>query len=87
MPGASLFSAQEIVVVLVIQPGEIVFRAAAAAQGRSVPQFLDVVQAAGDALVAVGVEGVEVDARPADNPAVQLVAVQDRLASILLRTT
>ena len=77
--GVVFQSVQEVFFV-VIQPGEGGFGAAPASQGRAVPKLLDVVQVAGDALAAAGVEGVEVDARPADNPAVQFAAIQDRLA-------
>ena len=57
-----LFSAQEIIVVFVLQRGGVVFRAAPAVQGRAVPKLLDVVLAAGNALVAVGIKSVKVDA-------------------------
>ena len=49
------------------------------AQRRAIGQLLDVVQAAGDATVAIGVKGVEVDAGAPDDAAVQLGAVQNRL--------
>ena len=52
-------SAQEIVVViiLVVQVGEIILGALASAEGRAVLQLLQVVEAAGDATVAVGFVG------------------------------
>ena len=70
------FSAQEVLVVIV---GEVILRPAAAAQGRAVGELQQVVQAAGDAAVAVGVVGVEGDGRLAEDAAVQLAAVQDRI--------
>ena len=51
-----------------------------ATQWGTIRELLDVVQAAGDAAIAVAVESVEVDAGPADDAAVQLGAVQDRIA-------
>jgi len=54
------FSVQIVViVVIVIQPGEILFRPGAAAQRPAVHQLLNVVQTAGDAAVPVYVKGVE----------------------------
>ena len=55
------------------------FCTALAAKGFSVADFLKVVQPAGDTLVAVGVESVEVDAGAPVNAAVYLRGVEDRL--------
>ena len=61
------FSAQEILVVIVV--GEVI----------TVGQLLQVVQPAGDAPVAVAVEGVEGNRRPPDDAGVQFAAVQNRI--------
>ena len=71
-----IVSGQEVLVVIV-HIGEVILSAAVSAQRRPIRQLLDVVQAASDAAVAVGVEGVKVDGRPADDAAVQLGRVQD----------
>ena len=55
---------QEILVVHIIQRVEFVLGADAAVQRLTVAPLLDVLQSAGDAAVAVGVEGVEGDRRP-----------------------
>ena len=71
------FSAQEILVIIVV--GEVILGAAVSAQRSAVRELLQVVQAAGDAPVAVAVEGVEGNRRPSDDAGVQLAAVQDRI--------
>ena len=63
------FSAQKIIIIVVIV-GEVILRPAAAAEGRAVGELLQVVQPAGDAAVAVDVVGIEADGRPADDAAV-----------------
>jgi hypothetical protein len=40
---------------------EVIFRPAFAAEGRTVSQFLDIVQSAGDTLASVCVEGIKID--------------------------
>lgn len=79
LSAAPLGSGQEVLVIIVVQTGEVIFGAAVAAERRAVRQFLDVVQAAGDAAVAVGVEGVEVDAGAANDAGVQLGRIQNGL--------
>ena len=51
--------------ILLIRFREIILRPALAAKGLAVPDLLQVVQAAGNPLVPVAVESVEIDARPA----------------------
>ena len=58
---------QEILFILIC---EIVLRTGLAAQRLSVTDLLQVVQAAGDSLIAVGIESIKVDARPAVHTAV-----------------
>ena len=73
-------SGQEIVlIVLVIGICEVVLRAAVAAERRAVGELLQIVQAAGDALVAVRVECVEVHGCPADDAGIEFRCVKDQL--------
>ena len=60
--------------------GEVRCCAGLAAEGFAVTDLLQVVQPTGDALVAVGVESVEVDAGTAIHTGVNLGAGQDRIA-------
>ena len=60
--------------------GEVRCCAGLAAEGLAVMDLLQVVQPTGDALVAVGVESVEVDAGTAIHTGVNLGAGQDRIA-------
>ena len=48
---------------MIVSRSEIIFRTRFAAKGLAVADFLEVVQAAGDAFIAVAVEGIEVDGR------------------------
>ena len=66
--------------VLIVVGGEIVLSAAAASHGLAVPDLLQVVQPAGDTLVAIAVEGVQVDAGSAIDAGVHLGAIQDGIA-------
>ena len=78
---SAVLSGEEILLVLFLyQIREIILGAAVPAKRSAVRELLDVVQAAGNAAIAAAVEGVEVDGRPADDPGVQLRAVQDGLA-------
>ena len=63
-------SAKEFLVVLIVQVGEVILGAAVSSQGCPIGELLDVVQAAGDAAVTVGVKSVEVDGCPADDAGV-----------------
>ena len=75
LPLPARFLCQEVVVAV----GEVVLGTGAAAQGFAVSDFLKVVQAAGDAAVAVAGEGVQRDAGPAVYAAVDFAALQDRI--------
>ena len=66
--------------VLIVVGGKIVLSAAAASHGLAVPDLLQVVPHAGDAFVAIAVEGVQVDAGPAIDAGVHLGAIQDGIA-------
>ena len=59
---------------------KIILRAGLAAQRLTVMDLLQVIQAAGNPFIAIGIEGIKVDARPAIHPAVNLGSIQDRLA-------
>ena len=67
-------------VFIVVQTRKVILGPAVTAQRRAVRQLLKVVQAAGDTLVAVGIEGIEVDARPADDAGIELTRIDDRVA-------
>ena len=58
---------------------EVVFCSGLAAERLTVTDLLQVVEAAGDALVAVRVEGVEVDAGSAVDAGIYLASLKDRL--------
>ena len=58
LPDLRFVSIQEIVI---ISGGEVIFSTGLAAERFAVTDFLQVVQAAGDAFIAVAVKGVEVD--------------------------
>ena len=75
-----LLSGQEVLIIVIVQIGEVVLSTAVATQRSTIRELLDIVQAAGDAAIAVAVEGVKVDAGPADDSAVKLGAVEDRIA-------
>ena len=77
-------SAEEIVfhtiqIVDISQAGELLLGADAAAEGLTVAELLDVVQAAGNTAVAVRVKGVEGDRHAAVATGIDLRAVKDRL--------
>ena len=62
--------------IIIQVSGEIVSGGGAATERLPVPDLLDVAKAAGDALVAVGVEGVEVDGHTGVTAGVDLGPVQ-----------
>ena len=70
-------SGQEVILILVIQVCEVILSAAVTTERRAVRELLQVVEPARDALVAVRIERVEVDGRPADDPGVELRSVED----------
>ena len=78
-PLPKLSSGQEVLIVVVIQIGEVVLSTAVTTERGAVRELLDVVQAARDATIAVAVECVEIHAGSADDPGVQLGAVEDRV--------
>ena len=65
--------------VIVHIGGEVIRGGRTTAKRFTVPHFLDVAQAAGDAAIAVGVKGVEVDGHTGVAAGVDLGAVQDGL--------
>src|SRR5699024_2416911 len=69
-------SGEEILVLI----REVILRAGLAAQRLTVTDLLQVVQATGNPLIAIGIERIKVDARPAVYTAVNLGSVQDWLA-------
>ena len=64
-------------IIVVILSGEIVLGTALATQRLPVGDLLQVVQPTGDAPVAVGIKGIQVDAGPAVNAGVHLGTLQD----------
>ena len=69
-------SGEEILVLI----RKVILRAGLAAQRLTVTDLLQVIQATGNPLIAIGIERIKVDARPAVHTAVNLGSIQDRLA-------
>lgn len=67
---------QEILIILVCK---VILCTGLSAQRLTVTDLLQIVQAAGDSLIAVGIESIKVDARPAVHTAVNFRMVNDRL--------
>ncbi len=65
--------------ILVVVGGKIILRTGFTAEGFAVADFLQVVQATGNAFIAVTVESVEIDARSAIYTAVNFRAVYNFL--------
>ena len=68
------------IVVVIVHVCEIILSTGLAAERSAIGNLLKVVQTAGDALVSVGVEGVEVDGSSAVDTGVKLAGIEDRLA-------
>ena len=86
MPQAAAYRAATCVIVslieeiiLIVRSCEVIFSPGLASEGLAVTDFLQIIQTAGDALIAVAVESVEVDAGPAIYAGVHFRALQDRL--------
>ena len=62
-----MLSGQEILFILICK---VILCTGLAAQRLAVTDFLQIVQAAGDSLVAIGIESIKIDARPAVHTAV-----------------
>ena len=68
MPAArNMVPSGEEIVIVIIQTSEVVLSPAVSSERGAVRKLLQIVQAAGDAPVAVGVECVEVDAGTSDD--------------------
>ena len=65
--------------IVILNSGEVIGCGSAAAEILTVTDFLDVAETAGDTLIAVRVEGVEVEADTGIATGVHLASVQDRL--------
>lgn len=74
------------IVVVIVHVCEIILCTGLAAERLTVTELLEIVQTAGDTLVAVGVEGVEVDGRSAVDTGVQLAGIENRLAGSIHNT-
>ena len=66
-------------IILIIHGREVVLSSGLASEGFAVADLLKVVHTAGDSLVSVAVEGVQVDAGSAVHAGVDFGAFQDRL--------
>ena len=73
-------SLRQEVVVIIVHVREIILCTGLAAEGLAVAELLEIVQTARDALVAIGIEGIEVDGSPAVDAGVELAGIEDRLA-------
>ena len=66
-------------IILIVRSCEVVLSPGLASEGLAVTDFLQIIQTAGDALIAVAVESVEVDAGSAIYAGVHFRALQNRL--------
>ena len=73
-------SLRQEVVVIIVHVREIILCTGLAAEGLTIPELLEIVQTARDALVAIGIEGIEVDGSAAIDAGVDFRAFHDMLA-------
>lgn len=66
--------------IVIVSGGEVIFSTRLAAERFAVTDFLQVVQAAGDAFIAVAVESIEVDGSTAIDAGVDFRPFEDMLA-------
>lgn len=66
-------------IIFIVRSCEVVLSPGLASEGLAVTDFLQIIQTAGDALIAIAVESVEVDAGSAIYAGVHFRAFQDRL--------
>ena len=67
-------------IVLIVRSCEVVLSSGLSSEGLTVTDLLKVVQTAGDTLVAVAVESIQIDGSPAVNAGINFRAFKDRLS-------